>query len=115
RPRRSLDELGGAVRARHDHPVVALDIDGIVGRLDLDQRALDDPVALFHETPDERACLRARAGDDDFHAANAMSSEARAAGSSPVRRPTPPPSGAATSAVNVSPSRLRAHRAGAPT
>src|SRR5207247_3597080 len=98
------DELGGAVRARHDHPVVARDVDGIVRGLDLDQRALDDLVAQPLESSDERPGLRALTGHDDFHAASVASSEASATGSSPGGGSAQRPSGSATSAVSVSPS-----------
>ena len=98
------DELGGAVRARHDHPVVALDVDGVVRRLDLDQRALDDLVTLLLEAPDERPGLPAGTRDDDLHAARPASSDASAAGSSPVRRSTQRPSGPRRARSSVSPS-----------
>ena len=84
RPGGPPDELRGAVRARHDHPVVALDVDRIVGRLDLDQRALDNLVTLLLRRCDEWPRLLARTRDDDLHAAKASSSDASAAGSSPA-------------------------------
>ena len=54
--------------ARHDHPVVAGDVDGLVAeRLDLDERAVDDLVAERLEPAGELLLLPARPRDDDPH------------------------------------------------
>ena len=67
-------DLVGAVRARHDRPVVAGAVDRLVGdALDLDQRAFDHLVPERLEPLDERARLRARAGDD--HPSGALAAE----------------------------------------
>src|SRR5439155_10915376 len=101
----SARQLLGTVRARDDHPLVALDVDWLLERLDLDQRALDDFVPELLEPRGERARLLTRARDDDSHdGASARSSSASATGSSPVRRSIQAPSGSATSAVSVRPS-----------
>ena len=64
-------ELAGAVRARHDDPVVAGDVDRVVAeRLDRDQRAVDDLVAEALEAGDEIPLLALGSSDDDPHRAS---------------------------------------------
>ena len=55
------EQLAGAVGARHDDPVVAVDVDRLVAeRLDLEQWAMDDVVAELLE-PRNELFLLARA------------------------------------------------------
>ena len=62
----AAQELPRAVRARHDHPVVPLDFDGLVAdRLDLDQRHVNDVVAEQREPLDQLTLLSGGPRDDD--------------------------------------------------
>src|SRR5437762_10707032 len=64
----ALDELFGAIRARHDHPVVAGHVDRtVVDRLDFDQRAENGLAPRTPKRVDERRSLRRGPGDDPAH------------------------------------------------
>ena len=95
----------GPVRARHDHPVVALDVDRVVRSARSRSTGTRRPRGPAPRGA-RRAARPAPRGrvTTTFTRRGAASSDASATGSSPVRRSTQRPSGSATSAVSVSPS-----------
>ena len=77
RAARAAEKLTGAVRARHDDPVVPCNIDRLVReRLDPDQRAVHDIVAEGLQAHDQVVLLPGRPGDDQPHRAAASNSAA---------------------------------------
>src|SRR5205823_4005864 len=71
-------DLGGAVRARDDQPVVTRGVDrSVAERLDANERAEDDLVTEHAQPLRERLGLRQRPSDDHAHAVPAASRRAR--------------------------------------
>src|ERR687897_2204114 len=98
-------QLVRAGHARHDHPVVAVELDRLVAeRLHGDEGLAHDVMSLGSERLRELLVATFRPRQEDPHRASARSSAASAAGSFPERRSIQLPSSAATSAVSVVPS-----------